>query len=872
MTKLALPLGGLTGVPVVLNVFFSIHNTTNSTLVLNSLAQYYATKHVEPTVLLAVTPSMSITTIFRILSIAFYLVASSTLTAQTVGVLSGRILDRSSGQPLGYATISLYRSSDTTARPLRGTLSLNDGTFLLRNVPVGTYRLRVRLVGYAVAVKDSIHLHSADRLDLGSIFLEPEAIEGRAVEVSAERELMEIRLDRRVYQVGKDLTVAGGTAADALQNVPGITVDQDRTLQLRGSTNVTILLDGRPTTLTGGDRSGGTGLDNIPADAIEAIEVITTPDASYDADGGAGIVNIILKREHRQPLSAFISLTAGTRDKYTGFVAVGARTGNIRVDGSYSLSLQDYDFDRRITLVPGTPMASYPGNVSGDRPLRTLTHSPRVDLTAGIADGTLTAAIGAMLQTQRAGNQTDYTYYSRISRNGILQSIPIGVIEQRRGMQYDTTLGIEMALGYRRPLGNGWTLSADTRYLDNDTRTDYSGVMTKPNDGFFARNTSLWTTRTQLASAQVDLRYRMPNSMQVDVGIKASWRQLDAEQSATADTTDPLASMITFAAGATAVERISAAYAQATVPADAFQMSVGLRAEATEFDVYPRLSSDGATRQRYWNLFPNVSLVYAIDRLHRLSLRYGRRISRPQNEALLPIVRLDDPYNQRQGTPSLRPELVHSFEIGATLILPWATFAPMVYWRSSTDAIGRYRTFDPTTGITRMVFVNWDRVDAGGIELLAQLPIFSWWRSTLSGSIAYQRIIAGSIQAGLSNTGWNATLSWQNVFNLGNGWSGQISYNLRRIGPIAQGSIGTIRAGEIALRYEFLDGRAAAAFRVSDPLDERVFAISMRTPQFNQDLTFKRESRIAFLTLSYLFGSGQVPRDGSDTRPPADEM
>lgn len=815
---------------------------------------------------------MSIDTIFRILSISFYLVASSTLTAQTVGALSGRILDRSSGQPLGNATISLYQSNDTASRPFRGTFSLKDGTFLLRNVPLGTYRLRVRLVGYAVAVKDSIHLHTGGRLDIGSIFLEPEAVKGQAVEVSAERELMEARLDRRVYHIGKDLTVAGGTAADALQNVPGITVDQDRTIQLRGSSNVTILLDGRPTTLTGGDRSGGTGLDNIPADAIEAIEVITVPDASYDADGGAGIVNIILKREHRQPVSAFASITAGTRDKYTGFASVRARTGDTRVDGSYSLSLQNYDIDRRITLVPGVPIERYPGLVNGAHPTRTFTHSPRVNLTGGIAGGTFTLGIGAMLQTQRTGNQTDYTYWGRISRNGMLQSIPISVIEQRSGAQYDTTLGIESALGYHRPIGNGLTLSAESRYLDNETRTEYNGVMTKSNDGAFARNSSLWRIRTQLASAQVDMRYRVPNSVQLDVGIKASWRQLRAEQSATADTTDPLASVITLAGEATTVERISTAYAQATVPVDAFQFSAGFRAEATEFDIQWRMPSGAATRQRYWNLLPTVSFAYVVNQLHRLSIRYGRRLSRPQNEALLPIVRLDDPYNQRQGTPSLRPELVHSLEIGATVVLPWATLAPTVYWRSSTDAIGRYRTFDSTTGITRMVFANWDRVDAGGIELLAQLPLLSWWRSTFSGSVAYQRIAASSIQAGLSNAGWNATLIWQNVFNFGNGWSGQISYNLRRIGPIAQGNIATIRAGDIALRYEFLDGRAAVAFRLSDPIDERVFAIEMRTPQFEQDLRFKRESRIAFLTFSYLFGSGDVPRDSGETRPPADEL
>lgn len=211
----------------------------------------------------------------------FCIIASAVASSQQLATITGHVRDRSTKAPISYATVSLSRSGDTSARPIRGALTLKDGTFLLRNVPPGLYRLRVRLVGYAIATKDSIRVDGSNRsLDVGTIFLEQEAIAQRAVEVSAERELLQLEPDRRVYNVGKDLTVAGGSAADALQNVPGITVDQDRTVQLRGSSNVTILVDGRPTVLTGGDRSGGTGLDNIPADAIEAVEIITTPGAA----------------------------------------------------------------------------------------------------------------------------------------------------------------------------------------------------------------------------------------------------------------------------------------------------------------------------------------------------------------------------------------------------------------------------------------------------------------------------------------------------------------------------------------------------------------------------------------------------------------
>ncbi|GBD05558.1 Vitamin B12 transporter BtuB [bacterium HR20] len=801
----------------------------------------------------------------------FCIITSAVASSQQLATITGHVRDRSTKAPISYATVSLSRSGDTSARPIRGALTLKDGTFLLRNVPPGLYRLRVRLVGYAIATKDSIRVDGNNRtLDVGTIFLEQEAIAQRAVEVSAERELLQLEPDRRVYNVGKDLTVAGGSAADALQNVPGITVDQDRTVQLRGSSNVTILVDGRPTVLTGGDRSGGTGLDNIPADAIEAVEIITTPGAAYDAEGAAGIVNIILKRERRQPLSAFGSLTVGTRDKYTGFASVGLRPSDaIRLDGSWSTSLQNYDFDRHIELVPHVPSPSYPGLVSGTRPVRTLTHSPRLNLEADLAGGTLSATVGGMLQHQRTSSNLSYDYFERTQMNGTLESIPLGQRDVRSTIQHDTTTGLDAAIGYRRAIGDAWKISTDLRYFASTTSSGLDGWLYSPRDAAPPTFAASWSSHQRIASAQGDVTYNLPNSAELAAGIKASWRQLDGDQRSTADSTDPLAHALQGTTRATTTETITAAYAQLSMPLGGFQVVAGLRAEATAFDA--TVADTIAARMRYWNLFPTVSATYALSQLSRLSLRYSRRISRPQNEALTPIVRFDDPYNQRMGTPTLRPELASSLELGGSFVLPWATIAPTLYWRSSTDAMGRYRTFDSATNVTRLVFANWDRVTATGGELLIQAPIASWWRSTVSGSINYQRIEAGSIAPGLSNSGWSATLNWQNVFVLGDGWSGQVSYNLRRIGPIAQGTIGTIRAGEIALRYEFLGGNGSVALRISDPLDERVFSIAMRTADFDQDLRFKRESRIAFLTLSYLWGSGS-PRDGTPPPPPSDEM
>ncbi|GIV55121.1 MAG: hypothetical protein KatS3mg039_1639 [Candidatus Kapaibacterium sp.] len=781
----------------------------------------------------------------------------------------GRVVDDGTGQPVGYATVSLHRSDDTSGRAVRGALSLPDGTFLLRSVPAGVYRLRLRLVGYRTAVRDSVRVPSSGDVAIGTVRLRPEAIEQHAVEVSAERELHEVHLDRRVYQVGKDLTVAGGTATDALQNVPGVTFDQDRTLQLRGSSNVIVLVNGKPTTLTGGDRSGGTGLDNIPADAIETIEVVTTPDARYDAEGGAGVVNIILKQEREQAVSAFGSLTLGTGDKYTAFASLAANLSSVRIEGSYSYTLQNFGFDRDSWLVPhaGSPGTEYPGLVTGVRPVRTETHAPRLTLEADVLGGSMTATLGGMLQQQRTLGDLSYDYFARQGSGS--EPVPTGQRENRETLQQDSTSGIDASIGYRRRIGDEWTISTDARYLSNRTVSGLVGTMRVPSDGVMASNSTTSSQQLDQASVQADATWRIPSGGQLDMGLKGSWRQLRADQTVRADTTDPLAAVLTGTVAATVTEDIWAAYIQASLPLGALQLSGGLRAEATTF----RVGYDTAAfRQEYWNLFPSLSIAYTFSPLYRMALRYSRRISRPSTNALLPLVSLDDPYNLRSGTPTLQPELVHSLELGATAVLPWVTVSPTLYWRWQSNVQARYRTFDSIHSVTQLVFANWDRMETGGIELLLQAPISARWRSTIGGSIAYQQIEAGSVQPGLSNRGWTATLNWQNAFSFGGGWSAQLGYNLRRIGPIAQGSIGTIGAGELAVRYEFLDGKAAVALRVTDPLDERVFTIAMRTATFDQDLRFKRESRIAFLTLSYLFGTGEPPLKDGQIRPPSDEM
>ena len=259
------------------------------------------------------------------------LLAARSAAAQGPGRVSGTLLDAASQQPLPYAGVVLLRAADSSF--VAGAQTLETGAFALEKVPLGRYVLKATVVGYRTGLRPVELTAAAPALALGPLRLRVAATKLAEVVVKGERSIVTDNLDKKVIDVTKDLTATGGTAVDVLQNVPSVTVDQNGAVSLRGSANVKVFVDGKPT---------GVPLDQLPASSIQTIEVITNPSARYDAEGTAGILNIVLKKQRQDGWNGQASATAGTGGKYNTSLNLNDHQGKFNVFGSY-----DFRDDRR---------------------------------------------------------------------------------------------------------------------------------------------------------------------------------------------------------------------------------------------------------------------------------------------------------------------------------------------------------------------------------------------------------------------------------------------------------------------------------------------------------------------------------------------
>ncbi len=275
--------------------------------------------------------------LFR-LPLTFLLLAYvSSLFAQT-GSVSGKLLD-TKGNPVSYATVTLLRADSSI---VNGDLSKDDGTFSISPVSPGTFRLRIESLGATTKFININTTAAAPSKNVGTITMEGTEAKLKEVDIVGEKPIMELKVDKKVFNVEKNITTAGGSASDVLQNVPSVSVDASGNISLRGNSDVTILIDGKPASLLGGDVASA--LQSLPAASIDNVEVITNPSAKYDAQGTGGIINIITRKDQRFGLNGTATLGISTNDKYNGNFGLNAHKGkwngflnsSFRVNNTYN--------------------------------------------------------------------------------------------------------------------------------------------------------------------------------------------------------------------------------------------------------------------------------------------------------------------------------------------------------------------------------------------------------------------------------------------------------------------------------------------------------------------------------------------------------
>lgn len=582
-----------------------------------------------------------------------------TATDQSVqGSVTGTMFAAGPQQPVEFVAVTLKRADGTV---VESTVTDAHGRFTLEKIPAGDYAVSYGRVGSAVRTTPNFHVDaSRNPVDLGRLDPSEDLVTLGKFEVTAKQEARLNSIDRKVYNVGKEIQSVAGSASDLLQNVPSVDVDIDGNVSLRGSDNVLILINGRESTLMG--RSRAEVLQQLPADSIDKIEVITNPSAKYKPDGTAGIINIALKRKHDAGWSGTATFNVGNSDRYNSSLSLNYHPGPYNLFGSYSVR-QDARprtaSDIRTITDPVTGIVTHAEK-------RTEEHSRPFSRIGRLG---FDYAPDAHNQFGLTGNYNDRSF-RRVAVDHNLVSDAAGVITSdydRARFDPESQRSQEGSATYQHRFADeGHDLNlefkgSDTKEVEPDyfTNTYRFPVLPPSHDHVFIHNNE--------SSDEAILEYNRPFSTGAKVESGYDFTQETRDTDFLNEALDPVSGVwvkdLTKSNRFILDRRIHAFYATYARTFGAWAMLVGVRPEITTTE--SRLITTGENIPNdYSRIYPSMHLTYEFGEGQEWQLNYSHRIHRPDTEDLNPFPEALDPFTLRAGNPRLQPEDIHSVETG----------------------------------------------------------------------------------------------------------------------------------------------------------------------------------------------------------------
>lgn len=803
---------------------------------------------------------------------ALLLVAASGAAAQDYAV-AGTVVDAETGAPVETASVALWRVSaraGVEAFVETGAITDARGAFRVEGLSRGRYYAVISFLGYVPVTTDTLRLRPESSVaDLGEIRLEPDAAALGDIEITADRDRVNVQVDRTVFRIADDPLLAGSSTSEALETIPSVEVDIDGNVSLRGVSNVVVLVDGRPAPV--GRDFIAVYLQSLPAEAVESIEVIPNPSAAFQPDGSGGILNIVLKDDTDLGIGGALTLGGDTAGGYQGNALVTYGRGPLRLSASaaYRENANDSDSDRlRINRFLGDA-ATQLAQVSIDGRTRT---SALASLSADLAltrQTTLTASASASNRGGGAEEQTDVfessldgalldeiVRTSESDGDGISGSVRLGLRHDFEGISEETAAPERRGRGGRGGGGRGGRggggsrVSLGTHSLAIDLRLnasesdDVDRLLETGVIGLDQRTTS--DDQDQSLTLQAD--YARPiGETRVEIGYRgdldSQTRDLLVETLGDSGVYVPNSGLTT---AYDLDEQRHAAYLQLARQVGPLAVQAGLRGELDA-----RTFTLGGEPFEYSqeSVFPSAAFALDVAEATVLRASYSRRIDRPRGRQLNPFPSTDDPLNIRVGNPELRPEFTDAIELSLVRQTDWGVMTVTPYLRRTTDVIRRFQTVD-ADGVTTSTYRNLDTSTSTGLEAVVTYQSGGAFRGFASLEGYQQSTDGSSVEDGLGADafGWGGRVNAS--YGVGDrfGWGDldlQATASYRAPQDTEQGRIGSRVFVDLGLRQRLLDGRASLAVRARDPFGWASF-------DFVQD-----DDRV-FQTISRSFGRQQV--------------
>ena len=803
-----------------------------------------------------------------------------------IGTLTGRVVDGSTKQPLEFATVTLYRAKDSSI--VTGAATDAKGGFAVADIPAGMYRAKIEFIGYKPTWRDKLLFTPANpRTDLGDLTLASAAETLDAVTVTAEKAVFQNSIDKKVFNVDKNLIGQGGSATDILQNVPSVSVDIDGNVELRGSGNVRVLIDGKPSALTGASRADV--LRQLPASSIESIELITNPSAKYDPEGMAGIINIVLKKIRAAGLNGTVTAGVGSvLNKYNASTSMNYRKGNINIFASYAYRHDDRTQGGYLQRYAPYTDTAYPAHhlynylQSADGRQFGNSHLAKAGIDWNVSPKT-TLGVAGTLGTNGGIEDELLTVTGRDSSDALHRIYKNTRLEGRYTLNYDANLNFRHVFAPKRELTADATYSAanSTNLLDSYHR-DYDPTTENLDPYYHAHlDRNQQQLNNYVLTAQADYTHAISETAgKFETGYRYTNRSIDNNNvySVRTDGNDAFTVDKSRSADFVYTEQINAVYGTYTNSWGRFGVQPGLRLEQTSTLGTVTGVQDSTFRQHYYSVFPSLNVTYKPTLQQEFRVSYSRRINRPGMEQLNPIGDFSDALTRRVGNPALLPEYVNSYELGYAHNWEKHSLTAALYYREITNQINRYAYFDPTTGITYNTNANTGSRRNYGAELIGRTELAKWW--TLTGNVnAYQSDINTGTANGTTSTANSSGFTWNarllSNMTLPADFQLQISGNYSAPSILPQGTFYGFSSADFGIRKRLMKGKGSLALNVSDVFNTAHFEGHLHDTGFSQVFYRKRETRIATLSFSYTFGNGKAEarrrRSGDQDSPRGDD-
>jgi hypothetical protein len=789
-----------------------------------------------------------------ILMAALMSISAAGFAQTSAGSITGRITDGGDQKVIDAATVSLYKVADSSL--VKINITDKAGNFDFQNIPAGKYYLLASSIGHLSTSSDQINVKEGEEVKAGVLNLKNEIKTLKGITVTAKKPFIERKIDRTIINVDASISNAGTTALEVLEKSPGISVDKDGNVSLKGKAGVMIMMDGKPSYLSGQDLANY--LKNMPSSAIDQIEIMTNPSAKYDAAGNSGIINIRTKKNKMRGLNGNVSATLSQAyySRTNNSFNINYRTQKVNLFGNYSYSL--WHSHRNQTIIrkfrdQNTKQLEtiFDQNIISDHKY------PNNNIKAGM-DFFVSKKTTLGVVFSGNINPGDEQNLNRTNLNNAANQIDSIVIadntEKRKSNNFSTNLNLRHVFD-----SSGKEFTVDLDYLKYYQTSD----QLLSNQYFYADFTERkdpsqlignLPSNIKIYSAKTDFTFPLKNTAKIETGVKSSYVTTDNDalyqnkMNGGYVTDDGKTNHFIYK------ENINAAYVNFSQEIKKWGLQAGLRAENTNAKGHQLGNSshpDSSFTKNYVNLFPTVYVSYKANEKNTFSANYGRRIDRPDYEDLNPFYYFLDEYTYEVGNTLLQPQFSDNIEVSHTYNGFLTTTINYSKTHHVFSDVLKQITSERKTFQTKENLASKTNL---GLAISANFPVTSFWSTNLFSNVNYNSY-SGQLDGGHLDV--NATtlmVNMNNQIKFKKGWSAELSGFYRSKGIEGQIVINPMWRLDAGVQKTVLKNKGSVKLGIRDIFNSQNFTGAVKYQDIDVYIKNLRDSRTVSLTFSYRFG------------------